>query len=352
MTQLRIVQVGVGAWGGSWVPVVQQSADWELAALVDLDRETLTRVGELAGVPAERRFDSLAEALATGEADAALVAVPPVAHASVASEALAGGLHCLVEKPLTLTLAEGEELVDTARAANRRLMVSQNFRFTPGTRAVRDLIERGAIGRVETAYLRFLRAPLFTGFRLEMDEPLLHDMAVHHFDLVRGVLGFEPERVYMRSFNPSWSPFKSNASASGQLERIDGPLVSYDGNWVARGPETAWEGHWSIHGDAGWIGWNGTQVLLAPPGVRLERTLRRRIRRRPVPAVVPLPPVEAEGRLGVLRELAQAIKDGREPEANGRDNVASLALVHAAIESTRTGRIVDVAAIRGEPRGR
>ncbi|MEX0816676.1 MAG: Gfo/Idh/MocA family oxidoreductase [Gaiellales bacterium] len=343
MARLRIVQVGAGAWGGSWVPVVQQSVDWELAALVDLDRETLTRVGERTGVPAERRFGSLEDALAAREADAALIAVPPVAHASVASEALAAGLHCLVEKPLTPTLSEGQALVEAAQAAERRLMVSQHFRFTPGARTVRDLVAAGSIGRVEAAYVRFFRAPLFKGFRLEMEEPLLVDMAVHHFDLVRGVLGFEPERVYMRSFNPSWSPFKGNAAASGHLERIDGPLVCYDGSWVARGPETAWEGNWSIHGDAGWIGWNETQVLLAPPGVRLERTLRRRIRRRPVPAVVPLPPVEAEGRIGVLRELAQAIMNGREPEANGLDNLASLALVHAAIESTRTGEIVDVA---------
>lgn len=349
MARLRIVQVGAGAWGGSWVPVVQQSADWELAALVDLDRETLTRVGEQAGVPAERRFGSLEDALAGGEADAALIAVPPVAHASVASEALAAGLHCLVEKPLTPTLSEGRALVDAAQAADRTLMVSQNFRFTPGARTVRDLVAAGSIGRVEAAYVRFFRAPLFKGYRLEMEEPLLVDMSVHHFDLVRGLLSLEPVTVHATTFNPSWSPFAGNASATAELEADDGAVVSYSGSWVARGPETPWEGEWAVHGERGWIGWAQGRVLLAPPGVHLEPTLRRRLRRRPLPRTVPLATLAAEQRGGSLAELAAAVREGREPEASGRDNLRTLALVLAAVEAARTGRTVRVDGVDTQP---
>jgi predicted dehydrogenase len=339
---LRLIQVGAGAWGASWLNVVHGSADWELTAVVDLDPVKLER----AGVPEDRRFASLAEALAATRADAALVAVPPQAHAEVAIEALGAGMHCLVEKPLAPAFAEAETVVKRAEAAHRRLMVSQNFRFTRGARTVQGLVREGAVGQVEEAHVRFFRTPLLTGFRLQLDEPLLLDMGIHHFDLMRFILDFEPARVTMSSSNPTWSPFEGNASAIGGLENADGMAVSYVGSWATRGPETTWEGDWAVHGDAGWIGWSEGRILHAPPGVTLRPTLKRRLRGRPLPRSVPLEPLPLEQRAGVLAEFAAAIREDREPEAGGRENLRSLAVTLAAVESARTGKIVDVAAFR------
>lgn len=339
---LRLIQVGAGGWGASWLNVVHGSADWELTAVVDPDPVKLAR----ANVPDEWRFANLTEALAATPADAALVAVPPQVHAEVAIEALEAGMHCLVEKPLAPALAQAATVVKRAEAARRRLMVSQNFRFTRGARTVRRLVREGAIGDVEEAHVRFFRTPVLTGFRLQLDEPLLLDMGIHHFDLMRFILDFEPARVTMSSSNPTWSPFEGNASAIGGLENVDGMAVSYIGSWATRGPETAWEGDWSAHGDAGWIGWSEGDVLHAPPGVTLRPTLKRRLRRRPLPRSVPLDPLALEQRAGVLAEFAAAIREDREPEAGGRENLRSLSVTLAAVESARTGQIVDVAAFR------
>lgn len=340
---LRLIQVGVGAWGASWAGVVHAAPDWELAAVVDLDESALAR----SGLPQKRQFSSLQDAVAAVPADAALVAVPPAAHLPVAAEALAAGLHCLIEKPLAATLDDARALLEAAKRSGRLAMVSQNLRFSRGARTVRELVGGGEIGQIEAAFIRFFRTPLFTGWRLELEEPLLTDMAIHHFDQVRGLLGLEPVRVRATSSNPSWSPFTGNASAVAELETEDGSIVSYTGSWAPRGPETSWDGDWSVHGEHGWIGWSHGRVLLAPPGVTLERTLRRRLRRRPLPRTVPLVPVSAEERAGALAELAAAIREGREPEGSVRDNIHSLALVVAAISSARTGLSVETSSLAG-----
>jgi predicted dehydrogenase len=338
---MRMIQVGAGAWGSSWAGIVARSPHWELAALVDPDEAALSPLAATARVPAERCFGSLGDAAAAIEADAVLVVVPPVAHGEIALEALEGGFHCLVEKPLATSIGEAREVVKRADEAGRILMASQNFRFDSGYRTVCGLVADGTIGRAETVFVSFRRAPLFVGFRLEMDEPLIIDMAVHHLDQVRGLLRADTRSLRAHSFNPSWSPFRGNAAASIELMIDGGAVVSYDGSWVARGPETDWNGDWRLEGEAGAIVWSGDSVEVfaadAAPGGRLWRFLRRGQAR------VPVARLREEGRSGVLAEFAAAISEGRDPETSGRDNLGTLELVFAAVEAARSGQEVRLA---------
>jgi len=339
---LRIVLAGVGDWGRTWIDVIASSPYWELAGLVDLDQAALERAARTAGVDRAACFPTVSEAAAAG-ADAALVAVPPAAHASVALEALDAGLHTLIEKPFATTVAAAREVVDRAGAARRVVMVSQQYRHRPGARTVQQLVADGAIGEVGAASIVFSQELASPGFRLEMDEPLLHDMAIHHFDLIRGVLAVEPVNVAATSFNPRWSPYSGSAAATAVLQAADGTAVSYQGNWAPRGPLTGWDGVWEIHGDGGSIHWDGDTVLVRPldsPTVaKLERRLlRREWRGRRVSPVR----IEHPDRGGSLAELSAAIRDSREAETSGRDNLRSLAVTLAAVESARRREAVDV----------
>lgn len=339
--RLRIVQLGAGSWGLSWTRLLAASADCRLVGLVDPDRVALERVGQAADVPPDRRFPSLAAALSAVEADAALIVVPPPLHAPVALEVLDAELHCLIEKPFAPTLAEAEAVVARAVEVDRHVMVSQNFRFRCGAETVRRLLADGAIGRVGMVSARFFRAAEPVGFRREIDEPLLLDMAVHHFDQLRAVVGLEPVRVWARSFNPPWSPFRGNAAAVVELESDDGAVVSYVGSWVSRGLETPWEGVWEVTGDRGTIVWAGDSVVVdtgSPNGGRLaRRVLRRRSARR-----AELVALAEQDRLGVLAELARAVGEGRDPASNGRENLGTLAVTLAAVEAARRGTAVDL----------
>ncbi|WP_382308020.1 Gfo/Idh/MocA family protein [Herbiconiux sp. UC225_62] len=334
---MRVIQVGLGFWGADWANVIATSGQTELVALVDISEESLRVVGDAIGLAPEKRFTDFAEAIAATDADAALVVVPPHVHEAVALQALEAGLHVMVEKPFTTTIAGSQRLIDAAERQNRTIMVTQSFRFRRGPRTVKRLIEEGALGTIEQVYGRFFKDPAFTGFRLEMDEPLIVDMSIHHFDYIRGIFGLEPTQVRARSFNPSWSRFAGNASANVQFTTADGAEISYVGSWHARRPHTSWDGTWEIHGTDASLSWDHNTVLLYPhSNVIGETVFRRRALERPGDVLeFPLEPLEREERWGTINEFISAIEEGRQPETHGGDNIRSLGLVLAAVESTK-----------------
>ncbi len=348
---MRIILVGTGFWGSGWARVVHEYEHTELAAIVDVNPVALAGAGDAIALPADRRFASLDAALAEVEADAGLVVVPPEAHAEVAVAFLEAGLDVLVEKPFAPSVEEAAEIVRRAEELGRTVMVTQSFRFKRGPQTVRKLIREGAVGPVEAVEGRFAKAPHFGGFREEMDEPLIVDLSIHHFDFLRGILGLEPVRVRARSFNPSWSWFRGNAAAFVQFETDDGAQISYNGSWVSKSRETSWDGSWEIQGAEGSIVWEHNRVEYRPANFGLTVYRKDMLERGEGVMDVPLVALEAEERYGTLLEFITARRERREPQASGADNLRSLSLVYGAVASTRTGDWVDVSAPASAVRG-
>jgi len=340
---MRIILVGAGFWGAGWAQAVCESRDAELVAIADLDERARTIAADSVGLDVDRRYPSLYAALGDGAgADTALIVVPPEHHAAVAATALEGGLHCLVEKPFAPTMKEARDLVRCAADAGRELMVTQSFRFKRGPQTVKHLIERGTIGDIEAVYVRFMNAPPFTGFRTEMAEPLIVDMAIHHFDFIRGVLGLEPSTVWASSFNPSWSRFQGNASAVAKFATPEGATVVYTGSWSSRGPATSWDGDWDIQGTRGALKWSKNRVRFFPSEFGDAVFYRGALQRGGDVLDIPLVKLASEERLGTLAEFSSALAEGRRPQAHGEDNLRTLALVLGAVESASTGNLVDL----------
>ena len=333
----RFILVGLGWWGEGWARELLSSPRTELVGIVDTDRAALDSVGDAVGVPASGRFTHVNDALETLDAHAALVVVPPALHAPVSMACLSAGLDVLLEKPFAPTLEEARPVVDLADSLGRTLMISQTFRFRRGPTTVRRLIAAGTIGRVEQIFGTFQKASPFTGFRTEMAEPLIVDMAIHHFDFIRGVFGLEPFKVRARSFNPSWSRFDGNASALVEFATADGAVVSWTGSYVSRGPLTTWDGAWDIHGTRGSLRWAENEVTLRPTEFADTIYLPGAVEKSGDVMSVDLVDMPLEERAAVLDEFVGALDDGREPVPSGRDNLGSIALVLAAAESARRG---------------
>lgn len=336
---MRVLQVGGGFWGSGWARVIHEFPDTELAAVIDVSPDALTATCDPIELPADRRFRSLDDGLAAARADAALVVVPPEVHVPVAIQCLEAGLDVLVEKPFAPSVDEARRIVARGEELGRTVMVTQSFRFKRGPQTVRKLIDEHAIGDIEVVDVRFSKAPPFGGFRAEMEEPLIIDMAIHHFDFIRGLLGLEPSRVRALSFNPSWSWFRGNASAFVQFETADGAHINYSGSWVSRNRETTWDGSWEIQGAAGSISWEHNRVQYRPSPDNFGLTVYRQDMLELGDNVmdVPLVALPAEERAGTLHEFTTAQREGRAPQASGADNLRSLGLVYAAVESAATG---------------
>lgn len=321
---LPVVCVGAGSMGRAWLTAVHADPAVRLAGVVDLDvpaaRAAVAELG--ADVPVGP--DTVELAAATG-ARAVVDVTVPAAHHPVTTAALRAGLPVLGEKPAAATLAEALALAAESEATGQLFMVSQSRRWNPQVFALRGLVEDlGTIGSVST---EFFRAPRFGGFRDRMAQPLLVDMAIHPFDTARFLLAADPVSVYCETWNPPWSWYDGDASASAVFEMSTGARYAYTGSWCAPGGETSWNGAWRVSGEKGSAHWDGDHdpVLSAdhPP--------------------TPRPPSPYDGIAGALRVFTEALRTGGTPMGEIHENLMSLAMVEAAVESADRGERVSLA---------
>jgi predicted dehydrogenase len=341
MEKLKLIQCGVGGFGKSWLSdVVTSSPDFELTAIVDVVDDNLAAAGDVAKLPAERCFRTLEAALEKVQADAVLTVTPPPVHIQHARLAFARGLHLMTEKPLAGTIEEAREMVKLAKEASRRLLVSQNYRYNAPYYHARQLLADGAVGEVGSGSIAFYIAPDFRKtFREAMEFPLLLDMSIHHFDLIRFITRKNIRKVTALSFNPPGSTFQHDAGLKMLLELEGGLAFSYDGDWTALGRTTSWSGNWRLQGSRGSLHIENDKLIVARSEMWAKNLQEE--------AVEP-PALEFAARAATLHEFATVIRSGDSSELDGTSNLWSFGAVLAGMESSRTGRTVDVADVIGQ----
>jgi predicted dehydrogenase len=328
----RVLQVGVGGFGAVWLGALDREAVHD--ALVDRDPAALAAAAERTGVAPDRCFTDLDAALASNGADMALVVVPPEAHRAVVERCLERGLPVLVEKPLAGSREDSVALVRAAQRTGRELAVSQNYRYRPVIETARQVVASGRLGRLGQVRIEFRHHYDFRGtFREAMEHPLLLDMAVHHFDLIRFVCGLEPRRVSAWSWNPPWSQFDGDASAVCVFDMDGGARVVYEGSWHPRAQFTDWNCRWLLEGEGGYLVVDGDRVLLGDGGDPHHVAA-------PAPAEVPLVELERQDQAAVVIDFIRAVRAGVAAPTAAADNLRSLEMVFAAVESARCERPV------------
>lgn len=337
---LRVLQVGLGGWGRDWAQhVIPAVPEVELVGYVDSDRTALAQLREALAVAPEQCFQSLERAIDATKPEAVVVTATLAGHAPVTRAALAAGLHVLVEKPFVETLDFARELVELAAAQRKVLMVSQNYRFFPAARKVFQLVSESRLGKLHEVSIDFRRYSSAAATRARHhtdDQPLLVDMSIHHFDLMRFILGREAERIYCDAWNPAWSAFDGPSVAVASIDFPGDIVVSYRGSWNSKGPITPWSGEWRMDFEHGHIFWTGR----ADTGTKADRVVIQKPDRKP--RTLPLKALTRIDRWGTLTEFANAVREGREPECSGRDNLGTLAMVAAAIESAARRQPVEI----------
>ncbi|MFE4541297.1 Gfo/Idh/MocA family protein [Arthrobacter sp. NPDC056727] len=331
---VRVVQVGAGGMGRAWLRLLGESADVELAGVVDLNpqaaRDALDDLG-LASVPVGTSLTELAGAVG---AQAVVNVTVPAAHHPVNVEAQFLGLPVLCEKPAAPTVSEALSLAAMAEATGQLLMISQSRRYFRTLAAFRR--QAALLGEIGLLTCDFFKAPHFGGFREEMEHVLLVDMAIHAFDAARYLLGQDPVSVYCEEFNPGWSWYAGDAAATAVFEMDGGTRFVYTGSWCADGLETSWNGSWRINGANGTAVWDGGSEPVAervsgddggaPDSASLSPSF--------VDEEAP------EEIAGALAEFVRSLRTGEVPSGEIHANVLSLAMVEAAVKSSQTGQRV------------
>ncbi|TNC66619.1 Gfo/Idh/MocA family protein [Rubellimicrobium roseum] len=332
---LRAVMAGCGAMSNGWLRAIRETpalaAEVEVVGLVDLDESVARARGAEHGLDVPVGAD-LGAMIDMVRPDAVFDLVVPPARAGVVELALARGCHVLSEKPLATSMEEARRLLAAAERAGRIHGVVQNRRHLPGIRRVRALLASGALGELTAIHSDFFIGAHFGGFREEMDHVLLLDMAIHTFDQARFLSGLDAARVYCRETNPQGSWYRHGAAAEALFDMERGVAFTYRGSWVAEGANTAWEASWRIVGTRGTVLWDGNE------GIEAHRVAGGEGFFRPLEEVpVPETDLPAEGHAGVILDFARALREGRRPLTDARDNIRSLAMVFGAIRSAEAG---------------
>jgi predicted dehydrogenase len=170
LTGVPVAVVGVGEHGRSHARELKTVTGAELVGVYDLRGE---RAREVAGEMGVRAFKSLDETLEAVRAVS--VVIPTIDHASVAQRAFERGVDVLLEKPITLTLEEADELIRSAEARGRILQVGHIERFNPGVVAARAIMR-------QPLFFEIHRLGVFSPRSLDVD--VVFDLMIHDLDLL------------------------------------------------------------------------------------------------------------------------------------------------------------------------
>jgi predicted dehydrogenase len=340
VTDISILVAGTGFWGNEWLRVLSATEGVVIGATAGHRDPEIPDDAPLA--PGYRHYDDYQEAVADASVDALVITLPTRLHADAIQRGIDAGLHVLCEKPLAQNAEETAHLL--AAAAKRPdlvVMVSQNYRWRPWAQAVEAAIADGTVGGLAHIDVRFSQPEFLAGQRMELANPLLQDMAIHHFDLMRFLAGANAVEFYAREYTPFWNKFPGSPSLDAVIAMQNGVPVNYSGTWAGRGGVTTWDGEWTIQGERGLLTVSDGRVALHPDAGTFDASGKGTIEA-PEPVSIPLPDLPSGDLQSSLEDFLRAIESGTEPTTSITDNCHSIAMVFAAEESLRAGRPVQV----------
>jgi predicted dehydrogenase len=318
---------------------------------VDIDPAALEKAraaGVLEGLDV---YDNVETALRGSDADAVLATAAIAAHGEVVLAALRAGRHVLVEKPFTASLREARQAVELAGAKGLTLAVGQNYRYDAATALVSRVVRERELGEVRGLAVDFRRHYPFddsTSPHPELDHSILVQIAIHHFDLMRAILNREPVRMYCHTWRPPGCQSIAPQAAAAVVEFDGGLVATYRANMLTTGEETPWWGVWRIECDAGEIFLRGPHYPdedgLFDGMIDFDRRHSGYVELRPrgeTPKTLELPALLASRELE-LEAFVRAVETGAELPISGSNNLPSLAMMMAALESARRGQAVMV----------
>ena len=213
---LTVGVAGAGYWGPNLIRNFYQLPSAELTWCCDLDETQLSRMrGFYPGIRTTTAYEDL---LQDPELEAVVIAVPARGHYQMARQALQAGKHVMVEKPLAMSSAEARDLIQTAEAHGRVLMVGHVFEYNPAVLHIKSLLQGGTIG--DLYYIYSNRVNLG---RVQSDVNALWSIAPHDISILLFLLGTMPETVSARG----------GRYLNGRVEDIVFVTMTFPGNVLA-----------------------------------------------------------------------------------------------------------------------
>lgn len=328
MEPVRVASVGLGRWGEM---LAGKAADAGMEIVGSFARTAETREAfarNYGGRPA----GSLDELLSDPEVEAVLLATPHSTHADLVAEVAAAGKHVFVDKPFTLTVADGKRAIKAAEFMGVVLQVGHNRRRQPANRRLKEMVESGELGMAHYAeanlsYPKGLNPR--SGWRADPAESPAGGMTglgVHMADNLNYLLG-RPARVAAFS-RQNIGVSKLDDATTATLEFESGCLAFLGTSMVI--PDIGRTAVWGTEA-AAWNELDGERFYFQPVG-EMERSEQ---------PVETLDTVRDE-----LEEFVGNVRNGTTPETGGPEALEAVAVLEGIVESAATGTVVDLDEVR------
>jgi len=188
----QVAVVGAGYWGKNLIRNFHSLK--ALRAICDSDLERLEVFKQQ--YPSSKTLSAYSDVLVDQAIQAIAIATPAEAHAEGVREALMAGKDVFVEKPLCFSVEEGERLVALARKMNRILMVGHLLWYHPAVLRLKELIDKGDLGRIQYVYSNRLNLG-----KIRREENILWSFAPHDISVILGLLNEMPDGVTAQGGN-------------------------------------------------------------------------------------------------------------------------------------------------------
>lgn len=185
---MKAAIIGTGYWGPNLIRNFLMIDEVEAVIACDRDEGRLAKMRKLFhGIETTANYE---EVIDRSDIDIVVIATPVSSHYEIAKAALLAGKHCFIEKPMTASVAEAEELIQLADQKGLKLFVDHTFIFTGAVRKMKEIITSGRLG--EIYYFDSVRVNLGL---FQHDVNVIWDLAPHDLSIMDYLLGANPVAV-------------------------------------------------------------------------------------------------------------------------------------------------------------
>lgn len=325
--------------------------DFSISMICDKDSNRLAKAERLLqGVRTTTDYKNI---MKDSSIDAVIIAVPQFLHKEIAIAAFAAGKHVYCEKPLALDVKECNEMIEAAKKAETVFLVGQQMRYHSHLNKMVSLIKCGEIGKPVMAWLREFRNPfpetMQWVFNKKQSGGMLMDKSCHHFDVLHWLVDSEPVSVFASGAGDVFpDPFRMGC----KLE--DNAYVTID---FANGSRAMlhlcmfagipYKYECGIGHHMREIGVLGEKGMLRTEGFDLNTTIELRHNKDKNVASFKVrndgcipEKLNQNGNTGIVIDFADCIRNNKEPIANSKIGIRSVAIAQAAEKSMEEKRIV------------
>ncbi|MBQ2960669.1 MAG: Gfo/Idh/MocA family oxidoreductase [Oscillospiraceae bacterium] len=345
-----MIRIGILGCGKiAQVRHIPEYADNKDCELYGFYNPTRSRAEDMAKKYGGKVFDTPEELLSDPNIDAVSVCAANYAHAELTIKALKAGKHVLCEKPMATNLADCEAMVAAAKESGKLLMIGQNQRLTAAHMMARKMVEDGVIGKVISFRTSFghggpetwaIKPGKDTWFfdKSKAAMGVMADLGIHKTDLIQFLLGQKVvattamlTTLDKRGADDELISVDDNAICIYKM--ADGTIGTMTASWTYYAAEDNSTVLYGSKGEIRIYDDPAHSIVLKKPGCEPEYFDVEQIQTN-----------DNQTKSGIIDAWVACVKEGKEPEINGDSVVSAMRAVFASIESSETGRTVEIEA--------